>query len=134
MAELLTRRGCPWSKYEESLLLEYDAQGMTVWQIANKLDRTPNAIRIALIKINYVKSQSKMKKLYTPPNTIQAIPVEPPKIIQDDFTTQATIMYQKCMKEGMSIEEATNYLLKNRPVSTIPTIPPTPIKNDCFIV
>ena len=132
--EDLSRRGAYWSKHEERRLLECYTNGMSIYDMANKFDRTPNAIRIALIKINYVKSQSKMKQLYTPPNTIQAIPVEPPKIIQDDFTTQATIMYQKCMKEGMSIEEATNYLLKNRPVSTIPTIPPTPIKNDCFIV
>ena len=131
MAELLTRRRADWSPYERDMLLRYHNNGMTHYQIAKELKRSTTAIRMQLENI---LPQNPIQ-LYTPPNTI---PVEPPKIIQDDFTTQATVMYQKCMKEGMSIEEATNYLLNNRPVSTIPTISTistisTPIKNDCFI-
>ena len=124
MAELLTRRGCPWSKYEESLLLEYDAQGMNVWQIANKLDRTPNAIRLALIRINNIKSQSKMKQ-YTPEYTPEYTVLE----IQEKTTAQLDGEFILSMREkGMRDDEIRKIIFSNHP-----TIPPTPIKNDCCI-
>ena len=124
MAELLTRRGCPWSKYEDSLLLEYHTQGMNVWQIANMLNRTPNAIRMALIRINYVKSQSKMKQLtpsYTPEYTVLEI--------QEKTTAQLDGEFILSMREkGMRDDEIRKIIFSNHP-----TISPTPIKNDCCI-
>ena len=129
MAELLTRRGCPWSKYEDSLLLEYHTQGMNVWQIANMLNRTPNAIRMALIRINYVKSQSKMNQYtpsYTPEYTVIEIQDKP--IQQEKTTAQLDGEFILAMREkGMRDDEIRKIMF------TKPSCVTTPIKNDCCI-
>ena len=129
MAELLTRRGTPWSKYEDSLLLEYDAQGMNMYQIANILNRTPNAIRMALIRINYVKSQSKMNQLtpsYTPEYTVLEIQDKP--IQQEKTAVELDGEFILTMREkGMRDEDIKKIMFSKASCVTTPT------KNDCCI-
>jgi hypothetical protein len=129
MAELLTRRGTPWSKYEDSLLLEYDAQGMNMYQIANMLDRTPNAIRLALNRINYAKSQSKMNQLtpsYTPEYTVIEIQDKP--IQQDKTAVELDGEFILTMRDkGMSDEYIKKMMFSKASCVTTPT------KNDCCI-
>ena len=130
MAELLTRRGCPWSKYEESLLLEYDAQGMNVWQIAKMLDRTPNAIRFALNRINNAKSQSKMYQYtpsYTPEYTVLEIQDKP--IQQEKTTAQLDGEFILDMRSKGMCDDEIRKIFSKRPTNSNTT----PIKNDCCI-
>ena len=127
MAELLTRRGCPWSKYEDSLLIEYHAQGMNMYQIANMLNRTPNAIRMALIRINNIKSQSKMKQ-YTPEYIPSYTPEYTVLEIQEKTTAQLDGEFILDMRsKGMCDDEIRKIMFSNH--RTIPT----PIKNECCI-
>ena len=124
----LSRKYATWESEEDRRVLEWHKNGWNDYAIAKELRRSKNAIKRRLEEhILPQKSIQSYTTAYTPSYIapqIQDVPL-------DGLMKQASVMYQKCINNGMNPEETTKYLLANRPMNS-PII--NAKKNDtCFI-
>jgi hypothetical protein len=117
MTELLTRRRADWSPYEDAKLLEYKKNGMTNFQIGQKLGRSETGVRMHLEKLQTPVVVSPMYNIPTP------VLQQPALSIIADITSDEQEYIQSTFQRFNTTQEAIDYLLKH-PFIASPRTPP----------
>ena len=103
----LSRRGAYWSKYEDRMLLKYYTNGMSIYDMANKFDRTQNAINM---RLDIIKPKPSYIPTYVAPQ-IQDMPIQHQKTAAEIDGEFILNMRSK----GMCDDEIRKLMFSNRP-------------------
>ena len=122
--EDLSRRGAYWSKHEERMLLECYTNGMSIYDMANKFDRTQNAINMRLDIIKPIQNYTYIPS-YIP--TYVAPQIEDMPIQREKTTAQLDGEFILSMREKGMRDEDIKKIMFAKPSCVTTT------KNDCCI-